>query len=91
MRINNARLFAALPCSQNQWTSPLLSPVIQFERLHALKLAGVVGDQRAVIGQRMAGNPQVIGTNRRARCAQPGELHCIVFAHGGTGTSSVPV
>ena len=42
-------------------------PVIQFERLHPLKLAGVVGHQNAAVGQRMAGNPQVVGPNRRAR------------------------
>ena len=46
-----------------------VGPVFQLEALHSFELTGVVGNQCGVNGQRVAGDPQVIGPDRRPNCA----------------------
>ena len=48
----------------------VLLPVLDAEPRHALKLAGVVGDERQAAGQRLAGDQHVVGADRRAGCRQ---------------------
>lgn len=61
---------------------PSSHPVFQSQSGNPLKFAGVVGHQRGALGQRMAGNPEVIGTNGYTRCLQRRKLLGLVLADG---------
>src|SRR3989338_1926315 len=75
--VENCRRSHALPRSAG--------PILQAQPRDALELAGVVGDQRRIKRQGMAGDPQVVGADGRTGFLEPGELRRVVPAEGVAG------
>ena len=53
-------------CETRLGPAARLYPVLDPQARHPGELAGVVGDEGCVFSQRVAGNPQVVGADRRA-------------------------
>src|SRR3989338_3898246 len=59
-----------------------VGPILQAQPRDALELAGVVGDQRRIERQGVAGDPQGVGAEGRTGFLEPGELRRVMPAEG---------
>jgi len=59
----------------------LQSPVVDMQAINALKLTCVMRNERGIHGKRMAGNPQVICADGRARVFKLGEVPRVMLAN----------
>src|SRR3989338_4886078 len=57
-------------------------PILQAQPRDALEFAGVVGDQRRIERQGVAGDPQIVGAEGRTGFLEPGELRSVGPAEG---------
>ena len=68
-----------------QPTPRSVGPILQAQPRDALELAGVVGDQRRIERQGVAGDPQIVGADGRTGFLEPDELRRVVPAEGVAG------